>query len=57
MGLAPTHNAQDFLRLMREIVRQHRDKNKIHVVLDNEVFSATLNRSSDTWRPYGQTRG
>lgn len=35
VGLAPTHNAQDFLRLMREIVGQHRDKNKIHVVLDN----------------------
>jgi transposase len=35
VGLAPTHNAQDFLRLMRQIVGQHRDKNKIHVVLDN----------------------
>ncbi len=35
VGLAPTHNAQDFLRLMREIVRQHRDKNKIHIGLDN----------------------
>lgn len=33
--LAPTHNAQDFLRLMRKIVGQHRDKDKIHVVLDN----------------------
>lgn len=33
--LSPTHNAQDFLRLMRKIVRQHRDKKKIHVVLDN----------------------
>lgn len=35
VGLGPTHNARDFLRLMREIVRQHRDKNKIHIVLDN----------------------
>jgi transposase len=33
--LAPTHNARDFLRLMRKIVRQHRDKDKIHIVLDN----------------------
>jgi transposase len=33
--LSPTHNAQDFLRLMRRIVAQYRGKKKIHVVLDN----------------------
>jgi transposase len=33
--LSPTHNAQDFLRLMRKIVQQYRGKKKIHVVLDN----------------------
>jgi transposase len=35
VDLSPTHNAQDFLRLMRRIVRQYRGKKKIHVVLDN----------------------
>jgi len=33
--LSPTHNAQDFLRLMRKIVQQHKGKKKIHIVLDN----------------------
>jgi transposase len=33
--LSPTHNAQDFLRLMRKIVAQYRSKKKIHIVLDN----------------------
>jgi transposase len=33
--LSPTHNARDFLRLMRRIVAQYRGKKKIHVVLDN----------------------
>lgn len=33
--LSPTHNAQDFLRLMRKIVAQYRHMKKIHVVLDN----------------------
>lgn len=33
--LSATHNAGDFLRLMRQIVRQHEDKKKIHIVLDN----------------------
>jgi transposase len=35
VDLSPTHNAQDFLRLMRNIVGQHRGKKKVHVVLDN----------------------
>jgi len=35
VDLSPTHNAQDFLRLMRRIVAQYRDRKKIHVVLDN----------------------
>jgi transposase len=33
--LSATHNAGDFLRLMRRIVAQHPDKKKIHIVLDN----------------------
>jgi transposase len=33
--LSATHNAGDFLRLMRRIVAQHADKKKIHIVLDN----------------------
>jgi transposase len=35
VDLSPTHNAQDFLRLMRKIVAQYRGRKKIHVVLDN----------------------
>ncbi len=42
--LSPTHNAQDFLRLLRKIVGQHRDKKKIHIVLDN----ATVHTCGDT---------
>ncbi len=38
--LSPTHNAQDFLRLMRKIVRRHKGKKKIHVVLDNASVHA-----------------
>jgi transposase len=33
--LSPTHNAGDFLRLMRRIVAQHAGRKKIHIVLDN----------------------
>lgn len=33
--LSPTHNAQDFLRLMKRIVAQYADRKKIRVVLDN----------------------
>jgi transposase len=33
--LSATHNAGDFLRLMRRIVAQHVDKKRIHIVLDN----------------------
>ena len=33
--LSPTHNAQDFLRLMKKIVLQYADRKKIHIVLDN----------------------
>jgi len=33
--LSPTHNAQDFLRLMKRIVAQYTRRKKIHVVLDN----------------------
>ena len=33
--LSPTHNTQDFLRLMRKIVAQYTDRKKIHIVLDN----------------------
>jgi transposase len=33
--LSPTHNAQDFLRLMKKIVAQYTGTKKIHVVLDN----------------------
>ena len=40
MELSPTHNAQDFLRLMRKIVRQYEGKKKIHVVLDNASVHA-----------------
>ncbi len=35
VDLSPTHNARDFLRLMRKIVAQYRGRKKIHVVLDN----------------------
>ena len=38
--LSPTHNARDFLRLMRKIVRQHKDKKKVHIVLDNASVHA-----------------
>src|SRR6266702_150347 len=38
--LSPTHNAQDFLRLMRKIVAQYRGRKKIHVVLDNASVHA-----------------
>ena len=38
--LSPTHNAQDFLRLMRKIVRRHKGKKKIHIVLDNATVHA-----------------
>jgi transposase len=33
--LSATHKTGDFLRLMRQIVEQHEDKKKIHIVLDN----------------------
>lgn len=33
--ISPTHNAQDFLRLMKRIVAQYTDRKKIHIVLDN----------------------
>jgi transposase len=33
--LSPTHNAQDFLRLMKKIMPQYAGRKKIHVVLDN----------------------
>jgi transposase len=33
--LSATHKAGDFLRLMRRIVAEHKDKKKIHIVLDN----------------------
>jgi hypothetical protein len=33
--LSPTHNAQDFLRLMRKVVAQYMGKKKMHIVLDN----------------------
>jgi transposase len=35
VDLSPTHNAQDFLRLMKKIVPQYSGKKKIHIVLDN----------------------
>ena len=33
--LSPTHNAQDFLRLVRKIVAQYVGRKKMHIVLDN----------------------
>lgn len=35
VDLSPTHNARDFLRLMKRIVAQHAGRKKIHIVLDN----------------------
>lgn len=44
--LSPTHNSGDFLRLMRRIVARHKDKKKIHIVLDN----ASAHTSEETGR-------
>ncbi len=45
--LSPTHNSRDFLRLMRRIVARHRDKKKIHFVLDNA--SAHTSEETSRW--------
>src|SRR5258708_19418674 len=45
--LSPTHNSRDFLRLMRRIVARHKDKKKIHIVLDNA--SAHTSEETSRW--------
>jgi transposase len=45
--LSSTHKAGDFLRLMRQIVAQHKDKKKIHIVLDNA--SAHTGEEASVW--------
>ncbi len=45
--LSATHNAGDFLRLMRRIAEQHADKKKIHIVLDNA--SAHTGEEASKW--------
>ena len=45
--LSATHNAGDFLRLMRRIAGQHADKKRIHIVLDNA--SAHTGEEASKW--------
>jgi transposase len=45
--LSSSHKAGDFLRLMRQIVAQHGNKQRIHVVLDNA--SAHTGEEASVW--------
>jgi transposase len=47
VGLSSTHKTGDFLRLMRQIVAQHKNKKKIHIVLDNA--SAHTGGEASVW--------
>lgn len=47
VGLSPTHNSKDFLRLMKKIAARHRGRKKLHIVLDNA--SAHTSAETSKW--------
>jgi transposase len=52
INLSPTHNAQDFLKLMDMVVKERSEK-KIHVILDN----ATVHKSDDATKWLAKHKG